>query len=76
MSRRFCFLAKNCTKYLTKYLWLLHKRLLEYQRKISIDSFKKEQVDRIYKWFLQDIKKNQFFILSGNPGYQQSKIHG
>ena len=31
MSRGFCFLAKNCTKYLTKYLWLLDKRLLEYQ---------------------------------------------
>ena len=33
MSRGFCFLAKNCTKYLTKHLWLLHKRLLEYEEK-------------------------------------------
>ena len=31
MSRGFCFLVKNCTKYLTKYLWLFYKRLLEYQ---------------------------------------------
>ena len=61
MSRRFCFLAKNGTKYLTNYLWLLHKRLLRTKRKISIESFKKEQVNRIYKWFLQDIKSNQFF---------------
>ena len=31
MSKGFCFLVKYCTKYLTKYRWLLHKRLLEYQ---------------------------------------------
>ena len=48
MSRAFCFHVKNCTKHLTKYLWLLYKRLLKYQEE-NIDSFKKEQVNKIYK---------------------------